>query len=188
LIIFVDVRNLFTYNVLMTTVCKVLVDFINNYQKAVEDNKAQEEAEKKKKDKEEKEKAEKERQEKSKADRPASPGAISMHSFAAYHSEYWKRHVSSKHLLQRGPRVSSSFDLPVLLLYRAVVLIPRPSGCKVDFLQLLISKFGLLSCRLSFVHLFFFVSVPAIVYINAFKPCRRLLSSSAANRNPAPCL
>ncbi|GAQ82454.1 Actin-binding FH2 (Formin Homology) protein [Klebsormidium nitens] len=54
-------------------VCKVLVDFMNNYQKAVEDNKAQEEAEKKKKEKEEKERAEKERHGKNKADVPPSP-------------------------------------------------------------------------------------------------------------------
>lgn len=99
--------------------CKVLVDFINNYQKAVEDNKAQEEAEKKKKDKEEKEKAEKERQEKSKADRPASPGMISIHLLRLISQSI------GKDLCQRSifSSVVDGFlltlDLPVVLLHRA---------------------------------------------------------------------
>lgn len=54
---------------------------MNNYQKAVDDNKAQEEAEKKKKEKEEKERAEKERQEKNKADMPPSPSKLAAPFF-----------------------------------------------------------------------------------------------------------
>jgi hypothetical protein len=102
---------------LMAAVCKVLVDFINNYQKAVEDNKAQEEAEKKKKEKEEKEKAEKERQEKSKADRPASPGDF-WRAFSAYQASYWNRPCPG-----HSQRVSSYCHLLMALLYRAVCFV-----------------------------------------------------------------